>query len=291
MGETPALDDALAALLEERGLESARIETVTTLGHAGDKRQSVHVITPSGEWKGRCVTPAIAERFTALRPYLDDARFPRLVARRGRALLLEWRPGKPIGSDPMTADTARSAGATLAALHAHTAAEEETLERFAFPARKWPLRAGRAFDAVAETDLLTHAERVRIQRLLKSSPTIDRTTLVHGDFCPENFVIDDDGTLHVIDNETLSVDDRLWDLARTWIRWPMSRTVADAFWEGYGGPPTDVAESLVWWSAAACLEASAFRLRAKADVTPALDMLRRILADGPDAFSPFASTR
>ena len=57
--------------------------------------------------------------------------------------------------------------------------------------------------------------------------------LTHGDFAPDNFLVDAQGQLVCIDNETMRVDALDYDLARTILRWPLSGARRRAFLSAY----------------------------------------------------------
>jgi aminoglycoside phosphotransferase (APT) family kinase protein len=73
--------------------------------------------------------------------------------------------------------------------------------------------------------------------------------IVHGDFCPENFVIDRSSRLRVVDNEGLEVAPLARDLARVWSRWPMPADAWERFLAAYRsavGNPAGSEDLGVW---------------------------------------------
>jgi aminoglycoside phosphotransferase (APT) family kinase protein len=126
---------------------------------------------------------------------------------------------------------------------------------------------GLALPALRPTagELLAMAEElaflVRAQRL--GSDTAERLTeaarardpghalygIVHGDFCAENFVIDGDGRLRVVDNEGIELGPLVRDLARVWTRWPMPASEWERFVAAYrsaGGAHAEGPEFALW---------------------------------------------
>jgi aminoglycoside phosphotransferase (APT) family kinase protein len=206
-----------------------------------------------------------AERVERLSRFLDPRCFPKVLARRGAALLTEWAHGTPLGSTADKAALFRRAGSVQATMHCR-----------ALPAGL--LRAARVSEAGRETrlDRGLH-ELVRFGALparearrawaiaLAHVPPRRAVGLVHGDFCAENMVRGVDGRLRIVDNEALSVGACDYDLARTWYRWPMTESQAAAYFDGYAGRrgPDAFVAAFPYWAVMALVDAVVFRVRAR----------------------------
>ncbi len=226
----------------------------------------------------RVETAAQATQIAALVPCLDRRHFPRVLARRGRALLEEWRAGLPFVATAARAPVYRHCGRILGRVHEAPGPP---------PAARVPPAGERL--AATERQLL------RLEALGALAPAIarrarrqlrdhvpDRVTVgvVHRDFCAENLVVTPAGEITVVDNETVAVDAVELDLARTWYRWPMTSAQWAAFLAGYGEPAGARAfrQHFPFWAVAALVDAALFRLVARTGaVSVPLDRLRALL--------------
>ena len=114
--------------------------------------------------------------------------------------------------------------------------------------------------------------------IVRNTPERPIHGIVHGDFAPENLVIDAAGALHAIDNEVVRIGILDLDLARTWSRWPMAGPTWVAFLAAYAAASgrTCSDDQLVGWKLRTLVVTAwyreAFRLRgADAAVTRLLD--------------------
>jgi GT2 family glycosyltransferase len=207
--------------------------------------------------KGRALqTEAQADTVARLVASLEPGSFARVLARHGRALLEEWIDGEPLDKAPGGGRHLRACGRMLARIHlgapARVAAVVGPAERH---------RDGLA--GLVQRGALERAVAERADALARRyAPRHASTGLCHGDFAAENLVIRPDGTLCLVDNETLHLGPHDYDLARAWYRWPMSPAQWGEFLSGYGlerdtGP---FREHFPYWAVRALGDAAVYRL-------------------------------
>jgi aminoglycoside phosphotransferase (APT) family kinase protein len=206
--------------------------------------------------------------------------FPRVLGRRGDALLLEWIPGKSLASlAEIPPDVLRRCGERLGALHRLRVAPElgvpvlgvdDLRERLAQHAAALE-RAGALAPRLA---------RRAVDLAREHAPAQATVGLVHRDFCAENIVLDGFAAPVCIDNASLALGPHDFDLGRTWARWPMARAGRAHFAEGYAKErslETFLAQ-LPFWACCALLGSAAKRVRTRTggEEEP-LDRLRRLI--------------
>ena len=172
--------------------------------------------------------------YTRWVPAIHD-RAPHLVATDpdNLILLLTAVSGVPASNVTPGGDAERAAhhaaGIVLRRLHdsallGHSPTMAATL---AERTRHWVDRAGALLTTAQRRLLLDHADAVA------SAPVEVR--FCHLDFQPRNWIVDDDGTLRLIDYEHARLDARVRDLARLAHRyWPRRPDLYHAFVRGYG---------------------------------------------------------
>lgn len=256
----------LAALVGRRRAPLARAVLITGLPSGTLARATFRLDFSDGHrLKGRRFDdPAHAARMRALVRQLALPGLPRILALRGAAVLEEWVPGTPLDRVRATPRLLRHAGRLLGAIHAVDG--QGTLG----PAPPTPearcALIERSLAELAALSLLAHDQARRLLDAARAHrPVHQDVGIIHRDFCAENLVLDARGGLHVVDNGTLTVDARDFDLARTWYRWPMTPTQRRTFEEGYG-PCRDLASFHAhspFWSVAVLVDAALFRHHAK----------------------------
>jgi thiamine kinase-like enzyme len=222
----------LEALVQGRPAPLVRCEPISRHGAARETRETFRLDFADGTTlKGRRLrSSGAAVRVEAVARRLDPARFTRIVARHGAALLEEWIPGETLDRKSVLPAHLRWAGETLAAVHA-------TRPRVPRP-RPW-LRARRELllrhlQRLVEGGALRGEEAERLRDVaFADAPEDAEYALVHRDLCPENIVLGRDGVLRCVDNVTARGGAPEEDLARTCYRWPFDdaseRTFLDAY--------------------------------------------------------------
>jgi aminoglycoside phosphotransferase (APT) family kinase protein len=190
-----------------------------------------------------------AAELARLTAHLRELGIPQVVLLRAEVLAVEWLDGTPLREGAGYTERIEEAGRLLGRIHATPAFEGLALpvlrptaaellamrEELAFLVRE-----GRLAAAMAER--LAQAARER-------DPGRALHGVMHGDFCAENFVIDGDARLRVVDNEGLEVGPLALDLARTVSRWPMPESAWVRFLAAYrsaGGIPVEGEELAIW---------------------------------------------
>jgi predicted glycosyltransferase len=272
----------LLALARERGARLAAISPVTALPSPLQRRAAFALDFEDGaRVKGRRVqSSARAERMERLLALAGEG-FPRILARRGDALLLEWIPGASLASlAEIPPDVLRRCGERLGALHRRTVGPERGLPVLSVD----DLRARLAKDAAALESagaLPPQLARRAVALAREHAPGQATVGLVHRDFCAENIVLDAFGAPVCIDNPSLALGPHDFDLGRSWARWPMSRADRTHFAEGYAKERSleTFLEKLPFWACCALLGSAAKRVRTRTggEEEP-LERLRRLLA-------------
>ena len=104
---------------------------------------------------------------------------------------------------------------------------------------------------------------------------------MHNDLCPENIVIDIGGSLRVVDNDSVKVQPKELDLARTRYRWPMTDAERQTFEDGYRLSDTldSYRQHFAYWTVVVLIGAAEFRLRHQLpDLEAPLRRLRETLS-------------
>src|SRR5262249_30848094 len=154
---------------------------------------------------------------------LDYRGLPRVLARRGQALLTEWIEGRPLTADRCDPQILRRCGALQGWAHSQAlpvgspSPPPGTIESLRTAVR-------RALDALVELAALdTGVARQTAEIAGAYAPGNCAWAFAYVDFCADNIVLHESGELYVVDNETLSIQPCDYDLGRTWYRWPMRR--------------------------------------------------------------------
>jgi aminoglycoside phosphotransferase (APT) family kinase protein len=275
----------LAALARERG-PLRRIEELTRRPPAAGTRAAFALDFADGSRaKGRRVQSAErARQVERLLAVLGDG-FPRVLARRGDALLLEWIEGPTLDALPSVAsDTLRRAGERLGAVHrldASALGEDPAPDVGELLAR---LERDTAALVAAQRLDATQARQARVLAAAHR-PARTSTGVVHRDFCAENLVLAAGGVPVCIDNASLAIGAHDLDVARTWVRWPMSREAWAHFAAGYEKHRAldGFVEHFAFWAACALAAAAAKRLRLRAcEAREPLARLLRLLEVGSE---------
>ncbi|MFL6124242.1 phosphotransferase [Actinophytocola sp.] len=134
----------------------------------------------------------------------------------------------------------------------------------------WVDRAGVLLNAGERRLLLDHAETIA------SSPVEVR--FCHLDFQPRNWIVDDDGTVRLIDFEHARPDSHIRDMARLAHRyWPHQPDLYQAFVRGYGTYLSEEERTLLYHFGA--LEAATALVRGRDTDDDALAMHGRAILD------------
>jgi aminoglycoside phosphotransferase (APT) family kinase protein len=240
-----ALADDLAWVSSELGSEIAEVVPVSPLRGRDRPRAAFRLRLADGRQLKlrRMRSPDRAAEVARLTQRLCDLGIPQVVLLREGALAVEWLEGMPMQEAPGDADRIEEAARLLGRIHATPG-----FDGVALPV----LRATTAELLAMQEELATLVREGRLAsdtaRRLEAAarerdPGCALHGIVHGDFCPENFVIDRDSRLRVVDNEGLEVAPLARDLARVWSRWPMPAAAWGRFLAAYRSVVGDLADS------------------------------------------------
>lgn len=215
---------------------------------------------------------------------LDDPDLPVPLALDGRVTVERWVDGVPLSTITPTMPQIEAAADLLGRLHAHASVPGRPFRRVGSLA---PLlaKSERHIGALRERDLLTEVEaRALVARLRDGLPERAMRGVVHGDLCAENLVVTRDDRLVSIDNERVRIDFLDFDLARTWVRWPMPAPARARFDRRYStwGRSVPGADETAAWRVSAAVK-SALTISGTPDVghDRARAQLDRLLASEP----------
>jgi hypothetical protein len=268
----------IEAALRAEGLVSCRLLPVSR--YQGSKRGRHAFLAEAADERRvkvrHLVEEPVAAELERLRRGLEPA-FAPVLARHGAVLVEPWVDGRPFDEDDAETRTAE-AGGLLGRLHGRALeAEEVPIEQST--SRYLEQAEADLRPLLASGELSGRAGDLLRGRLLRLDPGRFRPALVHRDFCAENFVIDTDGRLAVIDNEWFEVGAAGFDVGRTFHRWPMPEAAWAAFLAAYragGGDP----EPLEFWAIAATLFGARVFLQVSPERLPPLLALLRGLVEG-----------
>lgn len=261
----------LAALVREVSVPLVRAVRITGLPSRVLARATFRLDFLDGRrLKGRRLDgQADAERIATLAGLLGLPALPRVLARRGAALLEEWVPGASLDRRRPDRETLRRAGVLLGAIHR---AGRRGLGSHPAPPGIAPSPAERlaAIDqglgALARAGVLSAAAAGRLADAAhRHAPSRPATGIIHRDFCAENLVVDRAGRPHAVDSGTLALDALDFDLARTWYRWPMTSAARAAFEVGYATHRSlrSYRTHFPFWGIAVLVDAAVFRHQAR----------------------------
>lgn len=276
------LGEDLEALVREHKPPVLSVSRISTLWSPTWDRAAFRLKLANGaSCKGRRFESSeAADRVAALGRHLPDGSFARVLAQRGVAQISEWVEGVILSTCPINHDLLYRAGRIIGRMHA-VDLPSEIPGGVAPHAGEPDVLAARA-ELLCRAGELTSAEgQSALDLAAAHAPASVPVGLVHGDFCPENIVVDTDGSLRVIDTDSIAVRPWEYDLARAWYRWPMTTEERAAFEEGYARK--DVLASyrghFLHWAVLVLINAAQFRLRHRLpDVSVPLERLRAVLA-------------
>ncbi len=257
---TDPLPTLVRDLIADRRLDVRSQQRVTTLVSDRSDRASWRLDLADGRvLKARLVhSAAQAARLHDLSALVAHLPFSRVLAHRERALLEDWLPGQPLGARSAEAAIAEQAGAILGRLHEIEVDRQDILNApsIARRLRQLEVRVARLVDGGA---LESGRARAALEHARALAPEQLALGLIHQDFCAENLV-EVDGDLWVVDNESFQIGPFDCDLARTWYRWSdLDRT---AFLRGYEHfrQAHSFRDHREYWRIETALRAAAFRL-------------------------------
>lgn len=248
----------VVALVGGLGSPIAEIPRMTAMPPDGSGRVSFVVHLEDGRrLKGRRVASAAeAERLEALSRALDHLTVPRVISRRGRALMLEWIDGRPLTPDRWTPEVLRRCGALQGALHV-------TVSPPGLPNRPdrlppgWEEQLQARLGTLVREGYFSKAAGARAHRMaLDHAPGDAERGCAHGNFCADRLVVHPSNRVYLVDTDSIALDALDYDLALTWCLWPMSPGQRQAYLDGYSEhrSPATFSSHMMFWITLAKLE-------------------------------------
>jgi Ser/Thr protein kinase RdoA (MazF antagonist) len=156
-----------------------------------------------------------------------------VLGRCGRAIAEDWVHGESVTDNRYHPDQITNAGAALGSLHAPLAGHGARNVGWV-NALHWVKSISDRICRLSRRGSIDGQDRERLLQLVDryASDTLEYG-LTHGDFAPDNLLVDAQGRLVCIDNETVGVDALDYDLTRTILRWPLSGARRHAFLSAY----------------------------------------------------------
>lgn len=236
------------------GIEVASCTGLSRFGHPPRRRGAFRLETSAGRTlKARVfLTDDDAARVGRHLDTLRDLPLPRRLAAVGRVAVETWIAGAPCAPDDREPALVEAAARLLADLHARgarpTTAHGEALAALRRTAEE-------RLAAMTLDRVLAPAEARVLARALDEAPArVGPTGIVHGDFCAANLVRGDDGRLHAVDNEELSIGLLDYDLGMTWYRWALEPRDAARFEDAYAAASGRVPSAPACYRAAALVK-------------------------------------
>ena len=175
-----------------------------------------------------------------------------VLGRYGRAIAEEWVHGKSVTDSTYHPDHITSAGVALGRLHAPLPGHGVRGVGWV-TALHWVKSTSDRICRLSRRGSIEEEDLKQLLRLVdRYAPDTFEYGLTHGDFAPDNLLVDEQGRLVCIDNETVSVDALDYDLTRTILRWPLSGARRHAFLSAYSAyrDPRPTAHQLPFWQVA-----------------------------------------
>jgi Ser/Thr protein kinase RdoA (MazF antagonist) len=194
-------------------------------------------------------------RVEGLLEVLGPSHFPSIIASTGSALLTEWVAGEPLDATRLTSEQLRSVGEIQGWVHSHPfgpAKAKASSRKLIIGLHRLVLRRVLTIGEASALGLAAKREK---------PSTADRS-VIHRDFAPDNLVLTPEGGFKVIDIETLTPGFCEFDLARTWLRWPMLPAEFNTYLEGYSRyrSPEQFLRSFWFWAATVSVESLLWHL-------------------------------
>lgn len=227
----PTARPRVGALLRACGVVPVR---VVPLASGDPWRRSARTFRVEGR-DGRTVKLRVGrdrdgvERLAALTAALADARVPPPLAVDRGVSVWAWVEGPTLEGSPRDADVERAAE-LLAWVHGRRDCTAGRVRATAVVVA----RAARQLEELAEAGAVTTGMRDGLGSLLSLLPPSAAWGVVHNDFCGENLVRRDDGTVVSIDHERMRGGFVDYDVARAWSRWLLPEPLEARFLASYG---------------------------------------------------------
>ena len=229
------LGDDLWGLVCEQDGQIQSVETITGLTAPGFARACFKLHFSGGKTlKGRRVKSIDrCNTVASLSSLLSKDHFSQVISHHGAALIEEWIPGPSLQQQDIDNEICFSAGAILGAMAA-TPGPFPTNTSDDYSVKCLINRLNKHLNYLTNSKVLGSSDaRQLFETAKKYQPMTAEINLVHADFCAENIIISESGSLHIIDNESIRLGAPDSSLARCLCRWPMTTAQREALYNGY----------------------------------------------------------
>ena len=193
-----------------------------------------------------------------------------------QVILERWVEGKSLKEIPMHIEHFQQCGNVLADIQCVT--DDKLKAKNELERSQWiewnfsVFKASEAFDSKELDRLKKYIDKHRTDNY--------EIGVIHGDFYPENLVIDESGIFMCVDNETMRIESLDYDLARTWSHWTMHPEQANAFLKGYElkRSTKTFQQNYMYWLLMALMDGAAFCLNHNIDTAlPLVKSIKHLL--------------
>jgi UDP-2,3-diacylglucosamine hydrolase len=259
----PDLHPDVIAALGDLGSRPIEVVSITSLPSPANDRGNYCVRLENGSLVKALLLPSSsrAREIASILGLLRHRHLTRLLAHHRRGLVTEWVDGE--WPEQLPPGVVEECGGIVGSLHAI-----RVPRGFPFRVSRLPETWDRALEDNLATivdlgllDAVAAREALAVAR--RSAPVAAQTGFAHRDFCPANLVIDRDGVVRAVDNDSMAYDALDYDLARWWYRWPLPDAARSEFLRGYARhrSPSAFERHFVFWMVLALVESAMFRIR------------------------------
>jgi hypothetical protein len=260
-------------------------EPLSSLRPAGHARYAYRLEGPDGEtWKLRLLPhPDVAERVASIVGSVPGSLLARVLFRAGNVLVEEWVDGTPLSGAIAGAPAHALAGDLLGRLHVTPA--PGAVAPFDGSTTPSVEEARAQAGDLAVAGAIRREEANRVRHLLQGlDPGTSRIGVVHGDFVPENLVLDPAGRVRAVDNEGIAFGPVASDFGVVALRWPMGAGERRAFLTAYRRhrDEREGTDDPRFWRLCSAVKSAHVRVvRLRLPDPAPLEVLRRLLGEAP----------
>jgi len=189
---------------------------------------------------------------------------------------MEWVEGKMLSESKCSDELIAMAAKIQGNLH-KTLVPEEFLTTGVESTDFWQDRLKKNINFLKEGKYLTVKDAEKLIKLSDFKRLVEFDCgLTHGDFCPDNLLIRENGDLNVIDFELLAIRPLAFDLAKTTFLWPMNQKQRKIYIQNYKSfhSTENFFKNFSFWMIFVLASSAAFHI--KAEITEAKKSIKKL---------------